>query len=235
MTKDFWRAGLGVLDGFVAEQDAAALLTQVEDYRQRHNLPLVERRSRGRDLRYQVIDRARVPEALPGLDRLLARIDQAVADLAGRPLTRLDGRAGVNVNITAAGGSYRWHYDRCPVTAMLYLSAVPGGELELYPNLRLPLGRLSAAAAQRAADRLVAASPVRRLAGTRRAVVRPAPGTLVAIRGDRVLHSVAEVREGLRVNLVLGYTTFDGQQPRPELDAYLYSNASVGRRDPNYR
>ncbi len=33
----------------------------------------------------------------------------------------------VNVNVLLAGGSYEWHYDPCPITAVLFVTAHPEG------------------------------------------------------------------------------------------------------------
>ena len=142
----------------------------------------------------------------------------------------------MNVNITPPGGSYRWHYDRCPVTAMLYLNTVSGGEIEFYPNSRLPCGPFEGTAFQRCLDAVTASRCVRTLTRRRRVAVPPVPGRLLVLRGDHCLHSVSEVGDGSdRINLVVSYTTPGAERALPDLDSYLYSDAPFARPDPNYR
>ena len=71
MADGFWSAGYAVIDDFVDLPACADLLDCVNDYRARHDLPKVERRARGRDLRYQVIDGARIADAIPSIGDLL--------------------------------------------------------------------------------------------------------------------------------------------------------------------
>jgi len=228
--------GFTVIDDFADRQVCAGLVDAVNDYRDRHHLPYVERRTRGRDLRYEVIDGARIACVLPDIGALLADTDKAVAELCGRPLVRLEGQAGVNVNIVPRGGSYRWHYDRCPITAMLYLNTVSGGEIEFYPNSRLPCGPFEGTVVQRCLDTVSATRGVRALARRRLVAVPPIPGRLLVLRGDRCLHSVGEVGDGSdRINLVVSYSRPGGERALPNLDAYLYSDAPFSGPDPNYR
>jgi hypothetical protein len=235
MADAFWSAGFAVMDDFADRRACADLVDAVNDYRHHHHLPHVERRARGRDLRYQVIDGARVADAFPAIGALLDDADRMVAALCSRRLGRLQGQAGVNVNITPPGGSYRWHYDRCPVTAMLYLNAVSGGEIELYPNHRLPCGHFEGTTLQRYVDAVGASRPLRSLARARHVAVPPVPGRLLIIRGDRCLHSVRDVGDGPdRINLVVSYTVPGAERAIPDLDSYLYSDAPFGRPDPNY-
>jgi hypothetical protein len=236
MASAFWCAGFAVMDGFVDPRACTDLFDAVNDYRSSHHLPHVERRARGRDLRYQVIDGARIADALPTIDELLVATDRTVTELSGRPLARLGGQVGVNVNITPPGGSYRWHYDRCAVTAMLYLNTVSGGDIELYPNHRVPCGRLGGTTVQRYVDVVAASRSVRWLARARHVAVSPAPGRLLVIRGDRCLHAVRDVGDGPdRINLVVSYSTPGVESALPELDSYLYSDTPFDRTDPNYR
>jgi hypothetical protein len=236
MADGFWSAGYAVIDDFVDLPACADLLDRVNEYRAHHELPKVERHARNRDLRYQVIDGARIADALPSIGDLLTATDRTVAELSCRRLLRLEGQAGVNVNVTPSGGSYRWHYDRCPVTVMLYLNAVSGGEMELYPNHRLRCGPFVGTTVQRYSDAVAASRSVRRLARVRHVAVRPAPGRLLVIRGDRCLHAVSEVGDGPdRINLVVSYITPGAEPSLPDLDSYLYSDATFERQDPNYR
>ena len=236
MDDALWSTGFAVIDDFIDERTCAGVLDAVNGYRNDHRLPVVERRTRGRDLRYEVIDGTRIVAVLPRIDALLAETDRAVAERCCRRLVRLRGRAGVNVNILPAGGSYRWHYDRCPVTAMLYLNTVAGGEIEFYANSRLPCGPLAGTPVQRCLDAVSASRGVRTLARRRLVAVRPVPGRLLILRGDRCLHSVSEVNDGPdRINLVVSYSVPGAEVALPELDSYLYSDAPFARPDPNYR
>jgi hypothetical protein len=236
MADAFWSAGYAVIDKFVDLAVCADLLDRVNAYRASHDLPKVERRARGRDLRYQVIDGARIGDALPSIGDLLNATDRTVAELSCRRFFRLEGQAGVNVNITPPGGSYRWHYDRCPVTVLLYLNAVSGGEMELYANHRWRCGPFEGTTVQRYADTVAASRCVRRLARVRHVAVQPAPGRLLVMRGDRCLHAVSEVLDGPdRINLVVSYIVPGAEPSLPDLDSYLYSHATFEKRDPNYR
>jgi hypothetical protein len=235
MADGLWSAGFRVIDDFTDQRTCAHLVQAVDDYRAHHRLPYVQRHTRGRDLRYQVIDGAHIARALPMIGALLAATDRTVAELCGRPLVRLAGQAGVNVNITPPGGSYRWHYDRCPVTALLYLNTVSGGELEFYPNCRLPCGPFQRTALQRGLDAVSASRGVRTVTRRRRVAVEPVPGRLLVLRGDRCLHSVRDVGAGSdRVNLVVSYSAPGTERALPELDSYLYTDAPGARHDPNY-
>jgi 2OG-Fe(II) oxygenase superfamily len=236
MADVLWSKGFVLINDFADRRTCADLLDAVNDYRDRHRLPCVERHTRGRDLRYQVIDGSRIACALPTIGPLLAKTDATVTELSCRPLVRLEGQAGVNVNITPPGGSYRWHYDRCPVTAILYLNTVSGGEIEFYPNARLPCGPFEGTVLQRYVDAVTASRGVRTLARRRRVAVPPAAGRLLIIRGDHCLHSVSGVRDGPdRINLVVSYTTPGGERALPNLDTYLYSEEAFALPDPNYR
>jgi 2OG-Fe(II) oxygenase superfamily len=228
--------GFAVIDDFADRRACAELVQSVNDYRDRHHPPYVTRHAHGRDLRYQVIDGARVTDAFPSVRQLLARMDRAVASVCAPRLARLGGQVGVNINITPPGGSYRWHYDRCPVTAMIYLNAVSGGEIDLYPGYRLPCGPFAGTTLQRYVDAIGASPAARWLARGRHVALSPCPGRLLVIRGDRCLHSVREVGDGPdRINLVVSYTAPGTEQALPDLDTYLYSDSPVCRPDPNYR
>jgi hypothetical protein len=236
MADGLWSAGFAVVDDFAEGRACAELVQSVNDYRERHHPPYVIRRAHGRDLRYQVIDGARVTDAFPGVRQLLARMDRTVAAVCARRMVRLGGQVGVNINITPFGGSYRWHYDRCPVTAMVYLNAVSGGEIDLYPGYRMPCGPFAGTTLQRYVDGIGASPAARWLARGRHVVLSPRPGRLLVIRGDRCLHSVREVGDGPdRINLVVSYSVPGTEQALPDLDTYLYSDSPVCRSDPNYR
>lgn len=231
--------GYFVVERFLDAARTAGVLARIEAYAATHELPLVHREHAQRELRYRVIDGLRVTRDLPGLDSLCDEVKATVEARLGVDLALLDDRrVAVNVNVTPPGGSYRWHYDRNPVTALLYLNAVDGGALELCPNYRLSAGR-SSGVLGRAADRVLQHPRVRRTLG-HTVSLSPRAGDLVVMRGDRCLHSVTEVAgDRDRVNLVISFD--DADRPRvearagDELDTYLYSQDEVRSADPNYR
>ena len=156
----------------------------------------------------------------------------------GAPLEPMAKSAvAVNVNVTPAGGAYRWHYDRNAVTLILYLNAVIGGAIELCPGYRilLPSG-WATSRSQRALDGVLELRPLRRLAG-QAVTIEPRPGRLLLMRGRRCLHSVQPVASGSpeRVAVVMAYDhPADSADPGEALDRYLYT-ASRATGDPNYR
>lgn len=225
-------------DGYVVVPDfadTAALLDAVERYAAERDLPVVNRPHGDRPLRYQVIDGHHIARHLPALVALASRVRCTAEALAEGELVPLaDTAAALNVNITPPGGSYRWHYDRNPVTAVLYLNDVVGGELQLYPRHRLFLGR-GRGRLQRVADRLWRTRAVLRAIG-RRVSVEPRPGLLVVMRGDRCLHNVAPMG-GVRprICVVMAFAEAERHQQRNlALDTYLYSTGAAAD-DPNYR
>src|SRR6266404_4392987 len=237
MPGDFCQRGVQVLDGYLPTSRCAELRDAVCEYRRDHALPLIDRQERGRSLRYMVIDGERIHRDLPEFEELYADVNGVVDRLAGLALRPLGNRgAGVNVNITPPGGEYRWHYDRNAVTAILYLNESDGGETEMYPNYRVHLGRWKHTRAQRWLDAPLRRDLVTRLFG-RKLVVAPHAGRLLAMRGDRCLHSVRPVEgAGERINVVM---TFDLPgavfHVEKNLDPYLYSRDTAPVFDPNYR
>ncbi len=164
-------------------------------------------------------------------------VKELVSELAGEAMFPLDNvRAGVNVNIMPPGKSeYRWHYDRAPVTAVLYLNEVEGGETELYPGLRLLLPDQRWAKTQRLLDRVVGMGPMRSWRSEKERVA-PEPGRLVAMAANRTWHSVTGVEGGHdRINSIMAYDR-EGASFAAEdgLDAYLYTNESSENQEPNY-
>ena len=164
-------------------------------------------------------------------------VKELVSELAGEAMFPLDNvRAGVNVNIMPPGKSeYRWHYDRAPVTVVLYLNEVEGGETELYPGLRLLLSDQRWTKTQRLLDRVVGMGPMRSWRSEKERVA-PEPGRLVAMAANRTWHSVTGVEGGHdRINIIMAYDR-EGASFAAEdgLDAYLYTNESSKNQDPNY-
>lgn len=221
----FWRTGVAVVPGFLSAGTCRALLSSIEQFRRGRSLPVIRRPRHHRPLRYQVIDGACFGAAVPEATGLLARVQTRLEHTCGRPLAPIDDRrAACNINITPPGGQYPWHYDRNPVTALIYLNSVEGGETDLYPNYRIPLPHSRPVALQQILDGMLLAEPVRAVLGHPLSIA-PTEGTLVVLRGDRTLHSVRPV-EGHRerVNLVLAYDQPGAGHTAPWLDAYLYGS-----------
>lgn len=231
-------AGYVVTDEFLSADDCRQLLGQIDDYRSTRDLPEIHRATRGRDLRYLVIDGYEIRERLPDIwDLYTGSVRTRMSEVAGEEMFPLQNqRASVNVNVMQPGNSeYRWHYDRTPVTAVLYLNGVEGGATELYPGLRVLLSDQRRARAQRVLDRMVTTRLVRG-ARSRKVVVAPRARRLVAMAGNRCWHSVSGVRgRDDRINIILAYdrkdATFAAEQG---LDSYLYTNDRKAQKDPNY-
>jgi hypothetical protein len=225
-----------VVEHFLDDTTNAEVLSSIEAYLVDHVPPVVHREHARRGLHYSVIDGLHVERHLPELSVLYGRVNTLVNDLLAVDVVPLaNRRAGLNVNITPPGGSYRWHYDRNALTATLYLNEVAGGDLELCPNYRLSRGG-DAGPLARAADRLLQAPAMMCLFGGK-VSVRPRAGVLVVMRGDRCLHSVSEVTgPERRINVVMAYDEVGRtSQEGDELDTYLYSQDDVASSDPNYR
>lgn len=241
--------GCVVLEDFATSDLCTELLKRVNDYRASHAVPAIERLNGELPLKYSVIDGKRVAEDLPDVSHMYERVTRLVKKLwrgAIEPLA--DAKVACNINITQPGGSYRYHYDRNALTAILYLNATRGGETECYPNYRLALrgrslhGRsveqVAAQApshAQLLVDRLLQNRFVRCVAG-RQLLVRPHPGRLLIMQGNRCLHSVRPVLGSAdRINIVMSYdrphARFD---VAGDLNRYLYSAAETHTADPNY-
>ena len=229
--------GIARRPGFLAEAECRDLLGEIAAYRAHHTVPEVHRGAGDRPLHYSVISGEEIGAYLPRLVDLYTRVNELVNEAMGENLVPLDDRrVGLNVNITPAGGTYRWHYDRNAVTAILYLNAVPGGETEIYPNYRLFMEGSRYSALQRSADRVLEMRVVRSLFG-KLVQVAPEAGLLVAMRGNRCLHSVRPVEGNTdRINVIMAYdrpgARFD---VAPKLDQYLYESAGDSNLDPNYR
>lgn len=232
------RDGYEVRDGYLSAQECRALLDRIAAYRQTHELPEIHRPTKGRPLRYQVIDGRQIHQHLPEIwslytGRVLTTVQRAAA-ITLEPLSNLN--AGVNVNIMQPGrSSYRWHYDRTRYTSILYLNEVEGGQTELYPNYRILLGAWADLRLQRALDRLIQFPPLVGLLGNR-VQVAPKVGRLVTMRADRCWHSVGAVTgDRDRVNIILAYDLPGAVFPAEDgLDSYLYTQEPPTSDDPNY-
>lgn len=230
--------GFVVHDEFLEPEVCRRLLGAIDRYRSSVELREIHREAKGRALHYSVIDGHQIRDQLPEVwDLYAGPVRDLVSEVATEEMYPLNNvRAGVNVNVMPPGRSeYRWHYDRTPMTAVLYLNEVEGGETELYPGLRVLLSERRPARAQRLLDRLVSVRPIRSMR-TGMAVVSPKPGRLVAMAGNRCWHSVRGV-EGRRdrINVILAYDRKGVTLAVDDsLDSYLYSNDQTAQKDPNY-
>ncbi|HZA94571.1 MAG TPA: 2OG-Fe(II) oxygenase [Burkholderiaceae bacterium] len=184
-----------------------------------------------------MIDGESIERQLPAVLTFYRQVNQFVNAVSGKRLVPLnDKQVACNINITPSGGSYRWHYDRNAVTAIVYLNEVAGGETDCYPNYRISLGRrLGRSKLQQGLDCLLQAQRVRRAFGNS-VVVEPAAGRLLLMRGDRCLHSVRAVAaESERVNIVMSYDTPNADFAQAgRLNRYLYDQGAQLAGDPNY-
>ncbi len=231
----FNAAGYCIADDFISAGQCQQLLAAIARYRQQHVVPVIERAAGQRPLHYAVIDGERIRAHLPEVLVLYESVNRWVNAVNGQPLVPLDDtKVACNINITAPGGAYRWHYDRNAVTAILYLNAVEGGETECYPGYRILL-RGGQARWQRLLDRLLQMRLLRRVFG-RHVVIAPTPGRLLLMRGNRCLHSVRPVSGDYdRINLVMSYDVHGARYAvADDLNAYLYQQDATSRGDPNY-
>lgn len=219
------RRFIEIVPGFLPLAECARLSDAIARRRAVREAPLVERADDRRPLRYRVLDGEAIGAHLPELEDLARSVLARVRSGGWGDLVPIaNRRVAINVNITEPGGAYRWHYDRNAVTAILYLNGVSGGETEIYPGYRIRLRSPALAGVQGACDALVQRA-IFSLRLRPPAVVAPAPGTLVIMRGDRCLHSVrASHGPGDRVAVVMAFdwpgARYAGE---PELDRYLYS------------
>jgi hypothetical protein len=221
-----------VRDEFIDTQTAARALEVVEQFRREFQLPVVSRPARQRPLVYSVIDGFQILDHLPEIQALHANATRLVKELFADSLEPLaDAQVACNINITQPGGTYRYHYDRNAVTAILYLNETSGGETECYPNYRLRVPSVL----QRGVDRVFENRVVRRVFG-RQVLVRPRTGRLLVMRGNNCLHSVREVKgDRDRINVVMSYDVRGARYANEErLNSYLYRPDAVEMRDPNY-
>lgn len=223
-------------DSYLSTADCRAWLARIADYRSRNELPEIHRPMRGRSLRYSVIDGEAIAAAFPGLETFYREILELARQKSGLRLEPMRlRRVAININITRPGGEYRWHYDRNALTAILYLNASQGGVTEMYPGFRWALQGKTHSAWQERLDRLWMSGLFRRCFG-RKIEVRPEPGRLLLMRGDRCLHSVTGVSGGEdRVNVIFSFDEVGAAHPQEAgLNDYLYTPATLGDSDPNY-
>ncbi len=235
MTADFWKEGVAIRPNFLSMEECEKHCESVRALDRSRGLPLIERKVRERSLRYKVVDGLRITEALPEIDDVTKRVEEALVGICGPGLVPIeDPVAARNINVTPPGGEYRWHFDRNAATALIYLNEVSGGETELFPNFRLLLRGGRYPRIQQRLDDIVRLRLVRQLFGHQRLVV-PRQGTLVIMRGNTTLHSVrAVLGTEDRIAIVLAYDFPGGGDQRIALNSYLYTSAPPVVGDPNY-
>ena len=227
-----------VRENFLSQSECKRILLSIAEYRQNFEVAKIYRQVKPIPLSYSVIDGKSIQAHLLEIQTIYSKVNQLINQFAGEQLVPLNNlQAGCNINITEQGGTYRWHYDRNAVTAILYLNQIEGGEIELYPHHRimLPIGRFSRL--QNFFDRLMQQHIIRRIFG-KQVIVMPQVGLLLLMRGDRCLHSVRPVLEAKdRINIVMAYDFPNTKFPIEDcLNSYLYSpqSSQTTDKDPNY-
>ena len=236
LIQGFESKGVHVIDNFLSQSDCVGLIRRIRESCNAQPPPLVHRWLKNRPLHYFVLDGYRIVRTLPDVMDIYAAITSLVLKLTNWTVVRFpDQQVACNVNITPAGGSYRYHYDRNAVTAILYLNETPGGETECYPDYRIPVGG-NDSRLQQFMD-LILQNGLLRAISRKQMVVRPRPGRLLIMQGDRCLHSVYPVRgDQDRINIVMAYDTPNSSgRSNDELNSYLYETGRTESKDPNYR
>ena len=233
---DFAANGVFIAPNYVSSEQCAVLLSLIDKYRKSNGVPTIHRAAGSRPLHYSVIDGEKIRRDFPEVLGIYEDINQFVVELSGLDLVPLeDEKVACNINITGKGGSYRWHYDRNAVTAILYLNAVGGGETECYPNYRLALGSGRYSVLQRWLDWLLQTAMFRLIFG-KLLVVKPVAGTLLVMRGDKCLHSVRPVTgDDDRVNIIASFDVPGAKYAvASQLNDYLYNRDTSALSDANY-
>lgn len=228
--------GCVVLENFATAGECAELFAQINEYRRGHEVPVIDRPGGELPLRYAVIDGERIVECLPGVVRVYDKVTRLVQGMWARDIEPLaDRKVACNINITQPGGSYRYHYDRNALTAILYLNETEGGETECYPNYRLALTRAFHSPLQQKLDRILQSRLVRSVAATQ-LLIRPRVGRLLIMQGNRCLHSVRPVTgQTERINIIMSYDRPNARFETAEhLNSYLYTPSELPTTDPNY-
>lgn len=230
--------GCVVIENYLDAAQCEAILERIADYRKDNPLPEIHRPTKKRPLRYKVLDGEAIEGNFPFIWELYnGKMLELVREQAGADINLLSNlKVGVNVNIMAPqGNTYRWHYDRNAVTAILYLNQVQGGETVLFPNYRIHLKNLRLGWLQNFLDKLIHIPIIRNLF-TKRLVVPPAQGKLVMMAGNKCWHSVRPVygRED-RINIIFAFDKANlDLAENAGLDSYLYTDKQQSKADPNY-
>lgn len=229
-------SGYFIHETFISQQECENILKLIDDYRRNFQVLKIYRKIKPIPLNYSVIDGKAINDCLPGIKKIYDKVNKLINNLTNQkfyPLKNI--QVACNINITEKGGTYRWHYDRNAVTALLYLNEVDGGEIEFYPNYRIIIPKGKFSRFQRFVDQIQQLSFVRYTFG-KRIVVKPKPGLLLIMRGDKCLHSVRPVTEARdRINIVMAYDLPNASFAiEDQLNTYLYSSKNISASDPNY-
>lgn len=232
----FPRVGYFLQENFLSQPECDSLLQLITDYRQTNSIPKIYRNVKPIPLSYFVIDGKIIQSQIPEVQKLYETVNKIINNLTNKQLFPLkDIQVGCNINITEKGGTYRWHYDRNAITALLYLNKVDGGEIEFYPNYRITLPSAKFSRFQSVIDRVQQLSFFRHTFG-KQIIIKPQPGLLLVMAGDKCLHSVRPVTETKeRINIVMAYDVPNANfVVKDQLNTYLYSSEEVLNTDPNY-
>ncbi|MEB3339680.1 2OG-Fe(II) oxygenase [Okeania sp.] len=234
--KEFQTTGYFLQENFISQTECDSLLQLIADYRQTNSVPKIYRNVKPIPLSYFVIDGKRIQSQIPEVQKLYETVNQVINNFTNKQLFPLqDIQVGCNINITEKGGTYRWHYDRNAITALLYLNKVDGGEIQLYPNYRITLPEAKFSRFQSVIDRVQQLSFFRQIFG-KQIMIKPQPGLLLVMAGDKCLHSVRPVTEEKeRINIVMAYDLPNANfVVKNQLNTYLYSSEKFDSKDPNY-
>jgi len=236
-SKDFHSKGYYLAEQFLSEPECKNLLSLIENYRKHHSVPEIYRDAGERPLRYRVIDGERIKQHLPEVLEIYQNVNDLVNQITAQKLVPLSSeKVACNINIMNSGGTYRWHYDRNAVTAILYLNDAKGGETECYPNYRIFLRNVRFSRLQQWLDRLLQTSLARSFFG-KQLICKAQTGRMLIMRGDRCLHSVRPMTgNGERINIIMSFDTPGADfAVADQLNSYLYSQTSAQSTDPNYK
>jgi hypothetical protein len=237
LSEDFYSKGYYLAEQFLSEPECENLLALIENYRKHHSVPEIYREAGERPLRYRVIDGECIKRYLPEVLEIYRNVNDLINQIAGERLVPLNSeKVACNINIMNGGGTYRWHYDRNAVTAILYLNEATGGETECYPNYRIFLKNVRFSRLQQLLDRFLQIGFVRRIFG-KQLICAPRAGRMLIMRGDRCLHSVRPlIGRGERINIIMSFDTPGAEfAVADQLDSYLYTQTSAHSADPNYK
>jgi len=234
--EEFQITGYFLQENFLSQTECDSLLQLITDYRQKNSVLKIYRNIKPIPLSRSVIDGKIIQSQIPEVQKLYEAVNQVINNLTNKQLFPLqDIQVGCNINITEKGGTYCWHYDRNAITALLYLNKVDGGEIEFYPNYRIILPNAKFSRFQRVIDRVQQLSFFRHTFG-KQIIIKPQPGLLLVMAGDKCLHSVRTVTEAKdRINIVMAYDLPNANFAiKDKLNTYLYSSEKFDNIDPSY-
>jgi hypothetical protein len=237
LSEDFHAKGYYLAEHFLSESECENLLALIENYRKHNAVPEIFREAGERPLRYRVIDGECIRRHLPEVSEIFRNVSEFVNQISEEKLVPLNSeKVACNINIMNSGGTYRWHYDRNAVTAILYLNEAEGGETECYPNYRIFFKNARFSRLQQWLDSLLQISFVRKIFG-KQLICEPRAGRMLIMRGDRCLHSVSPlVGNGERINIIMSFDAPGADFAiADQLNSYLYTQDSPSATDPNYK